>query len=238
MPLTFIFRDLNLFKTYQEASNFDDTGIARTPGWNHVNIDWNPIEIAKDDPSELPEIALVIDVSGSMRGRPISIVKSGATALINKLFEYYPTIKVSIIVFESDASLLIRSSNNKNALISKINSMRAEGGTNAGDAIRMGTNILVNSTQNNYVLITMTDGYSWEGPDPVYMLKRAQDNGVKTISLIIDDGDPSQFYRYSDSIYSVSSYDNSLYNTIAYSLYQEIQSTIKAWPSISKIYVS
>ena len=65
MKLTFVFRDLNLYKQYQEASNFDDNGIAQTPGWNYVNIDWTPIEITEDR-SEIPDVCLVIDTSGSM----------------------------------------------------------------------------------------------------------------------------------------------------------------------------
>lgn len=229
MPLTFVFRDLNLYKTYQELSNVNEFGIAGTPGWNYVHIDWNPIEIAKDDPSELPEVVLVIDVSGSMDYRNrLGIVKSGARALINSLFDYYPDIKVSIVTFESSVRVLIQSSNNRNALISKINGMYTGDMTNAGGGIQVGTNILLKSTQKNHVLITMTDGYSNEGPSPQSMLKRAQDNGIKTISLIIDDGSVGQFSGYSDKLYRVSSGNSSLYDTIAYSLYQEIQDTMIA----------
>ncbi len=225
MPLKFVFRDLNLFKTYQEASNFTDTGIAQTPGWNHVNIDWNPIEIAKDEPEELPEVAIVIDTSGSMSGSGISVVKSGMNTLINKLLDYYPDMKISIITFNSGASVRISSSNNRAQLLSAISGMRASGGTRADKGINLGIDILNSSTQKNHVLITMTDG--WSGGDPYSAIARAKGNGMKTISLIIDYGSTSQFSN-SDSLYKVSSSNSSLYETIAYSLYQEIQDTMIA----------
>ena len=225
MPLTFIFRDLNLFKEYQEASNFTDTGIAQTPGWNYVKIDWNPIEIAEDR-SEIPDVCLVIDTSGSMDGNRIRIVREGGAALINKLFDYYPEIKVSIVTFESSVRTLIQSSNDRNALLRVVRSLDTGNMTNGGGGVRQGTNILLNSTQKNHVLITMTDGYSNRGPSPPGELKRAQDNGIKTISLMIDMYDDYQFRDYSDKMYYASSGSGELYNTIAYSLYQEIQDTM------------
>ncbi len=227
MPLNFVFRDLNLFKTYQDASNIDETGIAGTPGWNYVNIDWNPIEIEKDDPSELPEVAIVIDRSGSMGGSGMSTVKSGMNVLINKLLDYYPNMKISIISFNGGASLHIRSSNNRSALLSVINGLGTGGMTNAGAGISIANNILAQSTQKNHVLITMTDGWSNRGEWPNYGIARANASGTKTISLIINYGSTGQF-TYSNKLYVVSSGNNSLYNTIAYSLYQEIQDTMIA----------
>lgn len=225
MKLTFVFRDLNLYKQYQEASNFDDNGIAHTPGWNYVNIDWTPIEITEDR-TEIPDVCLVIDTSGSMDGRRISIVREGGAALINKLFDYYPEIKVSIVTFESHVRTLIQSSNDRNALLRVIRNLDTGNMTNGGGGVRQGTNILLNSTQKNHVLITMTDGYSNEGPPPPGELRRAQNNGIKTISLMIDMYDDDQFREYSNKMYYASSGSSSLYDTIAYSLYQEIQDTM------------
>lgn len=225
MKLTFVFRDLNLYKQYQEASNFDDNGIAQTPGWNYVNIDWTPIEITEDR-REIPDVCLVIDTSGSMDGRRIRIVREGGAALINKLFDYYPEIKVSIVTFESHVRTLIQSSNDRNALLRVIRNLDTGNMTNGGGGVRQGTNILLNSTQKNHVLITMTDGYSNEGPSPPGELRRAQNNGIKTISLMIDMYDDDQFREYSNKMYYASSGSSSLYDTIAYSLYQEIQDTM------------
>lgn len=225
MQLNFVFKDLNLFKEYQEASDFDETGIARVPGWNYVNIDWTSIEISEDR-TEIPDVCLVIDVSGSMSGTRLNIVKEGGTELINKLFDYYPEIKISIVTFETNVKTLVKSSNNRNELLEIIAGLRTGNLTNGGGGVREGTNILLESEQKNHVLITLTDGASNEGPEPEGELKRAQENGIKTISLMIDMYNSSQFSEYSDSLYEVSSGDDSLYNTIAYSLYQEIQDTM------------
>lgn len=222
MKLTFVFRDLNLYKQYQEASNFDDNGIAQTPGWNYVNIDWTPIEITEDR-SEIPDVCIAIDVSGSMSGRGISVVKSGMQVLINRLMDYYPEMPISIVSFNSSASIRIQGSNNRQALLDTINGLRARGGTRADLGIRECNNIISSSNQKNHVLITMTDGMS--GGDPNSEILRANQRGTKTISLIIDYGETEQFTN-SNSLYTVSAGDNSLYNTIAYSLYQEIQDTM------------
>lgn len=222
MKLTFVFRDLNLYKQYQEASNFDDNGIAQTPGWNYVKVDWTPIEITEDR-SEIPDVCIAIDVSGSMSGRGISVVKSGMQVLINRLMDYYPEMPISIVSFNSSARIRIQGSNNRQALLNTINGLGAGGGTRADLGIRTCNNIISSSNQKNHVLITMTDGMS--GGDPNSEILRANQRGIKTISLIIDYGNTRQFTN-SNSLYTVSAGDNSLYNTIAYSLYQEIQDTM------------
>lgn len=69
MELKFTFTDLKLYKKYQEASDFDETGVARIPGWNYVDIDWSPMKEGENEPVvtyQVPDVCFVIDVSGSM----------------------------------------------------------------------------------------------------------------------------------------------------------------------------
>lgn len=228
MELTFVFRDLNLFKTYQELSDVNDVGIAGTPGWNYVNIDWNPIEIEKDDPSELPDVILTIDISGSMWGSRISTVKSGAQALVRSLNKYYPNMKIGIVAFESDVYVKANLTNNLNTLLSAINGLWADGVTDAAGGINRATDLLVGSGQKNHVLIVMTDGYPTSASATRNALSRAKNNGLKVVSLIIESGASSIFAPYSDSLYKVSGSSSELYDTIAYSLYQEILDTMIA----------
>lgn len=225
MPLNFEFRDLNLFKTYQEASDFDDYGIAHTPGWNYVNIDWNPIHEGEGTVivGDIPEICFVIDRSGSMSGKRLSQVKNGATVLINKLFDKYPTIKMSVVTFETRVQTLLVSSNDRNQLINTINNIETDDMTNAGGGIQRGTDLLLNSTQANRILLCMTDGYSNEGPNPNDMIDRAKQNGIKVISMLIDTSAGGQFTN-SDAMYQVSS--SQVYDTIAKDFFTQIEEVI------------
>lgn len=228
MPLKFVFSDLNLFKTYKELSDVNEYGIAETPGWNYINIDWNPIEIAKDDPEEMPDVILTIDVSGSMRGSRISTVRAGAQTLVKRLHEYYPEMKIGIVAFSSGPSVRATPTNNLDTLLSAINGLGASGGTDAAGGINTATNLFVDSTQRNHVLIVMTDGYPNSSSATSNALSRAKSNGLKIVSLIIETNASGIFAPYSDSLYKVSSNDESLYDTIAYSLYQEIVDTMIA----------
>lgn len=242
MPLTFVFRDLNLFKTYQELSDVNDVGIAGTPGWNYVNIDWNPIEIEKDDPSELPEVILTIDVSGSMnrdgsghwnesnRNNRINLVKRGATTLVNKLIEYYPNMKVGIVSFSDGSRVLANPTNDLNVLTKAINNLYAVGGTDADSGIRRTTDILLQSTQKNRVLIVMTDGYPDSASATRSALQRATSNGINVISLLIDAYSEANsiYVPYSTTSYWVNNSTSELYDKIAYDLYQAILDTMIA----------
>ena len=222
MPLVFVFRDLNLYKTYQEASNFDKTGIAQTPGWNYIELEWNPIEITKDAPEELPEVILTVDVSGSMSGSRISTVRSGAKALVNSLLTYYPDMRIGIVAFSNGPSIRANPTNDKTTLINAINGLGASGGTDAAGGINTSVDILKKSPQKNHVLILMTDGYPNSSSSTKTALSRAKQNGIKVVSLIIQTSASSIFKPYSDSLYNVTGSNATLYDTIAYSLYQEI----------------
>ena len=225
MPLEFVYRELELFKVYQEATGLNDTGIASTAGWNYLDMDWTSIEIEKDDPSELPEVCFVIDASGSMSGSRMNKVKTGMTMLVNRLFDYYPEIKISIVRFWDGTSVDIRSSNNREKVLTAVKNMNTGGLTYPELGINAGTNILLKSTQKNRVLIVMADGDAADTPNRA--LLRAKENGIKTISIMVDYGGIGN-YSNSDSKYSVNTGDAAFYDTLAYSIYQEIQDTMIA----------
>ena len=225
MPLEFVYRELELFKVYQEATGLDDTGIASKAGWNYLDMDWTSIEIEKDDPSELPEVCFVVDASKSMKGSRMNKVKAGMTMLVNELFDYYPEIKISIVRFWRGTSVDIRSSSNRQAVLTAINNMYTSKKTYAERGINAGIDILLESTQKNKVLIVMADGNANDYPNRA--LLRAKENGIKTISIMVDYGGIGN-YSNSDSKYSVNTGDEEFYNTLAYGIHQEIQDTMMA----------
>ena len=128
MPLEFTFTELKLYKTYQEASDFDEYGIARTPGWNYINIDWNKMKEGEDEPVvtyQVPDICFVIDCSGSMRGGKIRAVKEGTKVLVDNILEKYPETKISLVAFTTSASVLVNSSNDEATVRAGINRLWA-----------------------------------------------------------------------------------------------------------------
>ena len=94
MELKFTFTDLKLYKKYQEASDFDETGVARIPGWNYVDIDWNPMKEDTEEPVvkyQVPDVCFVIDVSGSMSSfvLDMSLLTKEEKETANQLYQEY-----------------------------------------------------------------------------------------------------------------------------------------------------
>lgn len=245
MPLNYVFRDLNLFKTYKEATDIDETGIARTPGWNYVNIDWNPIEL-KEDRSELPDVVLVLDVSGSMswNGR-IGAMKSGAQALVDNLLDMYPDMNIGIVHFNNcfgswwdfSAKELVHLTNDRELLKNKIGTLYASGENNAENGINLAKQILSQSDKKNKIMVIMTDGGKTSDGERSYeasrqALRAARKAGINIKSLLInEDSFASVIYRADnnticDDVISVRDNASEIYQKIAYDMYQKIQDSL------------
>ena len=85
------------------------------------------------------DLIFVVDVSGSMSGSPIQLVKETLNYIVDITNE---NDSISLITFHSSASLsqgLIRMTEaNKNTMRSKINNLRASGGTNIYSGLQKG----------------------------------------------------------------------------------------------------
>lgn len=240
MKLTFVFRDLNLFKTYQEASNFDSNGIAKTPGWNYVNIDWTPIEIAEDR-SELPDVELVLDISGSMNwnGR-IGAMKVGAKKLVDNLLDRYPDMKIGIVHYNNmenwddySARELVTPTTDREVLKNKIDTLKAYGENNAENGINLARKVFNRTNKAAKIMIIMTDGGQTSAGESSYSasrdaLRQARSAGINIKALLINE-DPfaSVIYRADnnticDDVISVKDNSDDVYNAIAYDMYQKI----------------
>ncbi|MFB2868328.1 VWA domain-containing protein, partial [Aeromonas veronii] len=85
-------------------------------------------------PGENYNIALVVDVSGSMAGARLSMLQASLTHLANQLKDHDGEINVTLISFATNASELVTivglDASNMNTLIGAINGLVANGGTN------------------------------------------------------------------------------------------------------------
>jgi Ca-activated chloride channel family protein len=107
-------------------------------------------------------LCLVIDRSTSMKGERLERVKAAASLLIEKLS---PDDFISIITFSDRAEVALPSSrvDNKPALIARVRSVMASGGTEIYQGLRAGAMELTKVTlkdKTNY-LILLTDGHTY-----------------------------------------------------------------------------
>lgn len=109
------------------------------------------------------EVVLVLDVSGSMDGDPITQTKLSAQKFVNTVLDAAPATRISIVTYSSSAQTIISSSNKKGELVSTINGLRADGGTNIYDGLSKANDILEGSKSPKKLVVLMSDGYPNEG---------------------------------------------------------------------------
>ena len=69
LELRATFREIPLHQIYQAAGNYNEYGIAGTPGDNSITVEWGAMDEGPDGPEieyHIPDICLVVDISGSM----------------------------------------------------------------------------------------------------------------------------------------------------------------------------
>jgi len=109
-------------------------------------------------------VALVLDVSGSMGGTPITETKLAAEKFVDYVFSENPSVIISVIPYSSRADERVVSSNDKNEIISAIRGLSSGGGTNMHSGIDTAYNILKTSKSAKRLMIVMSDGYPESGP--------------------------------------------------------------------------
>jgi uncharacterized protein YegL len=81
-------------------------------------------------------LTFVVDVSGSMqRENRLELVKKSLSLLVR---EMKPDDRIGLVVFGSDARVILEPTTSHEAILDAISSLRAEGSTNAEDGLRLG----------------------------------------------------------------------------------------------------
>lgn len=107
------------------------------------------------------DLVLVIDVSGSMRGSKLNLVKETLEFVINKLEDID---RVSLITFNNEyeilANLVPMSSINKRLMIRLIEEMEASGSTNIQDPLQAAIELLYKRRYLNDIssIFLLSDG--------------------------------------------------------------------------------
>jgi len=157
------------------AGSMDDLLIAET------------IRLQQD---EVPDFVLILDVSGSMSGQPLTDLKNASLEAIDGMPE---GARMAIISFNDQAQLELDFTSDREELKSTVNGLSASGGTEFNPAL----DILLDEVRDRSVdrpvtTIFISDGQSWLDPD-TGTLSDLADEGVTIHTVGFGGG-----YYYSD----------------------------------------
>lgn len=127
------------------------------------------------------EVALVLDVSGSMEGEPMTQTKQAALNFVETVFEANPNINVTLITYSDTANLLLESCNNEALLCGTIMGLRADGGTEMVGAISTAESVLNDRDVEDKYVIVMSDGNPSDSP--VLAANSIKENDIILCSL-------------------------------------------------------
>ncbi len=105
--------------------------------------------------SEGLEIALLLDVSGSMRGEPLAAAQKAATDFIDAMPE---SVDVAVIAFGSAPTLAAEFSNDRDYLTSSVEGLTARGETALYDGLLAATDLLSASERSLKTIVMVSDG--------------------------------------------------------------------------------
>lgn len=121
------------------------------------------------------DVVLVADTSGSMQGEKIEQARKALKYVVNALA---PGDRFGIVNFSTDAdsfksNLVAATPENKKAAVSFIDDLEPRGGTNIGEALHVGLNLLHEQTDRPAYLVMMTDGEPTVGDTTVASLLKS-----------------------------------------------------------------
>ncbi|MEM6450905.1 MAG: VWA domain-containing protein [Cyanobacteria bacterium P01_D01_bin.105] len=119
---------------------------------------------ASGEGSQAPlNICFVLDVSGSMGGRPLQTVKQAALKLVDRLTE---RDRISIVTFDHKAKVLIANqpATDLSAIKATISGLKSGGGTCIDDGLKLGISQLADGKDDRVSqLLLLTDGENEHG---------------------------------------------------------------------------
>ena len=159
--------------------------------------------------SQTSDVVLVIDKSGSMKGKKMDNTISAAQAFAEQLLQPNDTTRIAVVAFDGDYHLIENFTGyvGKEALKAKIAAIQASGATNIQAGIHQAQILLDGSTASNKSMVVLGDGE----PTYSYQVDGASGITLKSCSLgtptIIYDNPQITSCNYGSIVGSGSSYE-------------------------------
>lgn len=155
--------------------------------------DFQPVMLAASS-ATTRDIALVLDVSGSMRARSgngtrLSALIDAVNVFIDEIQASSPNTQMSLSVYSTSSQQLIELTSNLETVRSTVNNLRAAGLTAIGEGLLTGSNSLEQDANArpfaSKTIVVMTDGNHNRGasPDVTVNTAVARDQTVHTITF-------------------------------------------------------
>lgn len=184
----------DLFPTVTAYVNVtDESGLPVTGLTNEafqVTEDGQPIEgfnlSEVMDTGETVSLVLVLDISGSMEGKPLEDTKSAAKSLVQSL---NPQDQAALIAFSDTVTTVQDFTSNQADLISALDGLEADGWTALYDAAYTGIGLVDKLPAGRKAVVLLTDGGEAgpDGPTSVVedtdVIKAAQDANVPLYTI-------------------------------------------------------
>ncbi|MBN1523089.1 MAG: VWA domain-containing protein [Spirochaetales bacterium] len=100
----------------------------------------------------------LLDVSGSMKGRPLRELKKALYMYLGVLEEARSRDQIGCVIFESNARVLFRPGTNYSAMKEEISDLSANGGTNMVDAFQEASRQFETTMREKREIILVSDG--------------------------------------------------------------------------------
>jgi molecular chaperone DnaK (HSP70) len=141
-------------------------------------------------------VLLLIDVSASMTGQPLSEAQTAAREFLSKCD--FTTTEVGLVSFSTLIALQTPATSNVRRLQAAVHRLEAEGSTNLTDALEMARGQLVSGDRRRYIVI-LTDGYPDAPESAVEQAAAARQAGIEIVAIGTGDADRDYLRRLASS---------------------------------------
>lgn len=155
--------------------------------YNKETDDWT-IDVSPDDICR--HIVLILDVSGSMKGKPLTELKKSATAFCEYMLKANEGNCIAIIAYSSKAKLLHDFTNDYQALASVIDKLKSGGNTNMYDGLDLADKLLSSNSANSYAV------------KQIFLMSDGLPNAGATSNTGIYTKDDYSNYRYANAVFN------------------------------------
>ncbi|MBW4574549.1 MAG: VWA domain-containing protein [Aphanothece sp. CMT-3BRIN-NPC111] len=142
----------------------NDTHIDATQPSNQRQLSISISAIAGDREGNVPlNLCLILDHSGSMRGRPLETVKKAAQRLVERLS---PGDRISVVAFDHKAKVIVPNQiiDNPAKVTAQIGMLRADGGTAIDEGLKLAIEELAKGKKDTVSqAFVLTDGENEHG---------------------------------------------------------------------------